>query len=126
MYGDCSNEEYDPVGVNEYSDSLKSGSTWSLDVIPQPNEAPDASAQAEGEPDWSEGAATRSSPTPYHEDNEYSIIFYDNTTIKTVVPIPGALSKGGRVTYIAIYQAHRIVGHRVSREIRERVSPWFW
>ena len=53
-------------------------------------------------------------------------MFYGNTPIKFVVPTPGALSKGGRVTCIAIYQAHRIAGHRATRETRNRVSRWFW
>ena len=73
LYGDCGNEEYDPVGVGGYSDSLESESSRSLDVIPQLGEAPDASAQAEGEPDWSEGAATGIPPPPYHEHDEYLV-----------------------------------------------------
>ena len=73
LYGDCGNEEYDPGGVDAYSDSFKSGSTRSLDVIPQPGDAPDTSAQAEGEPDWSEGATTGNPPPPYHEHDEYIV-----------------------------------------------------
>ena len=73
LYDDCGNGEYDLGGLEAYADSLESGSTQSQDVIPQPGGAPDPSAQAEGEPDWSEGAATGSPPPPYHEHDEYLV-----------------------------------------------------
>ena len=49
-----------------------------------------------------------------------------NAIRNTVVTVPGALSKGRRVTEIAIDQAHRIVGHKAARKTRDYVSRWFW
>ena len=54
------------------------------------------------------------------------IVYCKNAIGNTVVAIPGALSKGRRVTEIAIDQAHRIVGHKAARKTRDYVSRWFW
>src|SRR5258706_6031026 len=54
------------------------------------------------------------------------IIYTENAIGNTVVAVPGALSKGRRVTKIAIDQAHRIVGHKAARKTRDYVSCWFW
>ena len=70
-YGNCGDGRYGPDGVKAYSYSFYSGSTQNLTIVPQPSEAPDPSAQAEGEPDWSDGTATESPPPPYHENDEY-------------------------------------------------------
>ena len=50
----------------------------------------------------------------------------ENAVGNTVVVVPGALSKGRRVTEIAIDQAHRIVGHKAACKTRDYVSRWFW
>ena len=42
------------------------------------------------------------------------IIYTTNAIGNTVVTVPGALSKGRRVTKIAIDQAHHIVGHKAA------------
>jgi hypothetical protein len=42
------------------------------------------------------------------------IIYCTNAIGNTVVAVPGALSKGRRVTEIAIDQAHRTVGHKAA------------
>ena len=54
------------------------------------------------------------------------IIYTINTVGNMVVAIPGALSKGRRITEIAIDQAHRIVGHKAARKTRDYLSRWFW
>ena len=69
-YGSCGDEQYDPGGDSTYSYSLYSGPTQNWTIAPQSSEAPDPSAQAEGEPDWLDGTATES-PPPYHENDEY-------------------------------------------------------
>jgi hypothetical protein len=43
-----------------------------------------------------------------------------------VVLILGSLSKGRRVTEIAIDQAHRIVGHKAARKTRDYLACWYW
>jgi len=55
-----------------------------------------------------------------------NIIYCKNTIGNTVVAVPGALSKGRRVTEIVIDQAHCIVGHKAARKTRDYVSCWFW
>ena len=54
------------------------------------------------------------------------IIYCTNVLGKSVVAVPETLSKGRRVTEIAIDQAHRIVGHKAARKTRDYVSRWFW
>src|SRR5258706_5165324 len=54
------------------------------------------------------------------------IIYTENAIGNMVVAVLGALSKGRRVTEIAIDQAHRIVGHKAARKTRDYVSRWFW
>ena len=54
------------------------------------------------------------------------IIYCTNVLGDSVVAIPETLSKGRRVTEIAIDQAHRIVGHKAARKTRDYVSRWFW
>jgi hypothetical protein len=54
------------------------------------------------------------------------VVYTTNTIGDTVVAIPGTLSKGRRVTEIAIDQAHRIVGHKAAQKTRDYVSRWFW
>ena len=71
LYGSCGDERYDPGGVSTYSYSLYSGSTRNLTIVPRHSEAPDPSAQTEGEPDWSDGTATGGPPPPNHEHDEY-------------------------------------------------------
>ena len=70
-YGSCGDERYDPGRVSTYSYSLTLGYAQNLTIVPWPSEAPDPLAQAEGEPDWSDGTATGSQPPPYHEQDEY-------------------------------------------------------
>ncbi len=55
-----------------------------------------------------------------------SIIYINNAIGNTVVTVPEALSKGRRVTEIAIDQAHHIVGHKAARKTRDYLSRWFW
>jgi hypothetical protein len=54
------------------------------------------------------------------------LIYTTNAVGDSVVAIPEALSKGRRITEIAIDQAHRIVGHKAARKTRDYVSRWFW
>jgi hypothetical protein len=44
----------------------------------------------------------------------HSIIYTNNTIGNMVVAVPGALSKGRRVTRIVIDQVYRIVGHKAA------------
>ncbi len=55
-----------------------------------------------------------------------SIIYMENAVRNTVIMVPGALSKGRRVTEIAIDQAHCIISHKAARKTRDYVSCWFW
>jgi len=57
---------------------------------------------------------------------ENGIIYMENAVGNTVVAVLGALSKGRRVTEIAIDQAHRIVSHKAACKTRDYVSHWFW
>ena len=51
-------------------------------------------------------------------------IYCTNAIGNIVVAIPGALSKGRRVNYIAIDQDHGIIGHKDARKTRDYVSRW--
>ena len=73
LSGNCGNERYDTGAVRRYLYSVYSGPTQNLAIVPQPSEAPDPSAQAEGEPHWPDGTATESPPPPYHEHDKYLV-----------------------------------------------------
>jgi hypothetical protein len=49
-----------------------------------------------------------------------------NPVKQIVVCIPGVLSKGRRVTEIAIDQAHRIIGHKMARKTLDYIRRWYW
>jgi len=54
------------------------------------------------------------------------IIYMTNAVGNAVIAIPGTLSKGRRVTEIAIDQAHRVIGHKAAQKTRDYISHWFW
>ena len=54
------------------------------------------------------------------------VLYFMNAMGNPVIAIPGALSKGRRVTEIAIDQAHRIVGHKAARKTRDYLARWYW
>ena len=54
------------------------------------------------------------------------MLYFTNAVGKPVVAVPGTLSKGRRVTEIAIDQAHRIVGHKAARKTRDYLARWYW
>jgi len=49
-----------------------------------------------------------------------------NAVGNAVITILGTLSKGRRVTEIAIDQAHRVIGHKATQKTRDYISHWFW
>ena len=61
-----------------------------------------------------------------HYSVKSGIIYTTNAVGNMVVAILGALSKGRRITEIAIDQAHRIIGHKAARKTRDYLSCWFW
>ena len=54
------------------------------------------------------------------------VLYFMNTVGNPVIAIPGALSKGRRVTKIVIDQAHHIVGHKATRKTRDYLTSWYW
>jgi hypothetical protein len=54
------------------------------------------------------------------------VLYFMNAVGDLVVVILGSLSKGRRVTEIAIDQAHRIVGHKAARKTRDYLARWYW
>ena len=54
------------------------------------------------------------------------VLYFKNAVGDPVVAVPGSLSKGRRVTEIAIDQAHRIVGHKAARKTRDCLARWYW
>ena len=54
------------------------------------------------------------------------VLHFMNTIGALVIAVLGSLSKGRRVTKIAIDQAHRIVGHKAARKTRDYLTRWYW
>ena len=54
------------------------------------------------------------------------MVYTSNPVGREVLCIPGASSEGRRVTEIAIDQAHRIVGHKMSRKTLDYIRRWYW
>ena len=53
------------------------------------------------------------------------VLYFTNTVSDPVIAIPGTLSKGRRVTEIAIDHAHRIIGHKAARKTRDYLARWY-
>jgi transposase InsO family protein len=54
------------------------------------------------------------------------VLYFMNAVGNPVVAVPGSLSKGRRVTEIAIDQAHRIIGHKAARKTHDYLTCWYW
>lgn len=54
------------------------------------------------------------------------VLYFTNAVGNPVIAILGSLSKGRRVTEIAIDQAHRIIGHKAARKTHDYLTRWYW
>jgi hypothetical protein len=53
------------------------------------------------------------------------VLYFMNAVGNLVITVPGSLSKGRRVTKVAIDQAHHIVGHKAARKTRDYLAHWY-
>ena len=54
------------------------------------------------------------------------VLYFMNAVGNLVIAVPGSLSKGRRVTKIAIDQAHHIVSHKAARKMHDYLACWYW
>lgn len=54
------------------------------------------------------------------------VLYFTNAVGNPVVAILGSLSKGRRVTKIAIDQAHQIISHKATRKMCDYLAHWYW